>query len=172
MICLKKFTLFNPEHICKRCLRSVCKDCANVKAAIFERSGERKPHRLCSKCMPEAEFLTNYKAAYNITFATNCKIGGSWADQLHKLAVGKNSDLPKIKKPALRNKTDFWESLNFSLRNFFGLCTENIDYYPQLKHLYEKCQLRCSEYVCMFFLCHLNEAKSLESVYAIHGLVN
>lgn len=35
LICLKKFTLFNPEHICKRCLRSVCKDCANTKALIF-----------------------------------------------------------------------------------------------------------------------------------------
>lgn len=58
--------------------------------------------------MPEAEFLTNYKAAYNISFGVNCKIGGSWAEHLHKMSQSKTKDLPRIKKPPLRSKTEFW----------------------------------------------------------------
>ena len=122
--------------------------------------------------MPENEFLTNYKTAYHLTFATTCKIGGSWAEHLQKLASGRSTEQLKIKKPQLKSKTEFWESLNFSLKNFFGLCAEGVDYYPQLKSLYEKCQLRCSEYACIFFLCHMSDEKALQSVYAIHELVN
>jgi hypothetical protein len=53
--------------------------------------------------MFEAEFLTNYKTCYNITFNNNCKIGTSWADELAKL-YDKKSDMPKLKKNALKPK--------------------------------------------------------------------
>ena len=33
-ICKKKFTLFNREHICKRCYRNICAECCEGKKIV------------------------------------------------------------------------------------------------------------------------------------------
>jgi hypothetical protein len=85
----------------------------------------------------------------------------------------KNKDaFGKVKKTPLKGKAEFWSDLNFSLRNFFGLLVENVDYFPVLKALYDKLQINnLSEFVCMFFLCHCAEQRAQESIYAIYQIL-
>lgn len=99
-------------------------------------------------------------------------MGNSWADELAKNYTKRKDAVGKIKKTSLKPKAEFWSDLNFSLRNFFGVCVDTSDYYPVLKSLYERCQItNLSEHVCMFFLCHCNEQKAQESIYAIYSIL-
>lgn len=50
-ICGAKYSVFVVEHICKRCHRSCCKDCANHKKPIFTKTVMKaEDHRLCNYC--------------------------------------------------------------------------------------------------------------------------
>ena len=49
-ICSTNFKIGRSEHMCKRCYRSVCDDCAPFKVKCYMPDYKNVPHRMCRKC--------------------------------------------------------------------------------------------------------------------------
>lgn len=76
-ICKKKFGgVFSNEHQCKRCLRTVCKECCSKKKALFTKANTKiEEHRCCDVCIPESEFISQCIKSNGLAFNALSKEG-------------------------------------------------------------------------------------------------
>lgn len=142
-ICRKKFGgVFSNEHQCKRCLRTICKECCTKKKSIFTKINTKmEEHRCCDLCWPESESIAQYVKQNGLVLHTLSKEGKEWTE-LCDIDLLEGKPAPKSSKTKVEVYFhDAWTQMTASLREFSGLLVTKIALSvvdASLKHVYEK----------------------------------
>lgn len=122
----------------------MCADCGETKRDVYKPKMNRKPHRLCKVCTPESDFLIEFIAVNKLVFGKDSEIGLKWHKKVPEIPE-ENLSL-SISKKGYRKFTveifnEVWDSYNYSLREFIGLMTYNMnqnEVYKMIEKVYEE----------------------------------
>lgn len=92
-ICNSEYSLLNSEHLCKRCMRSICEECVgSLEHPIFGMNFKESLHKICQVCKNETEVTDKYIEMYQLQFFTNSPFANQWTKRLEPM------DLKTMKK--------------------------------------------------------------------------